>query len=118
MNDAFARLFVLTTRIVSTALLVLVAVALAAGCTSVSVKQPDCDPPPIPAALLVPCEDAIIPTEASFAALYTNAIENAVGPWGRCVRKDDKLIEVVKYRDAFCAKLKADAAKPKPWWQF
>jgi hypothetical protein len=92
---------------------------LLAGCTSVSVKQADCDPPPIPAALLLPCEDAIIPVDASFAAIYSNAIENAVGPWGRCVRKDDKLIEVVKYRDAFCAKLKADAAaKSKPWWQF
>ncbi len=89
-----------------------------AGCTSVSVREPICEPPPVPAELLLPCEEPEQLTDAHFVGLYQQALRD-IGPWGRCIRKDDKLIEIVKYRDAVCAKIKADNAKPKPaWYEF
>ena len=41
-------------------------------------------------------------------------------PWGECIRRHDGLIEVVKYRDAVCAKVVADAQAEaaRPWWRF
>lgn len=94
------------------------ALALAA-CTTVQPREPICEPPPIPPELLLPCEEPELLTDGSFASLYQQALRD-VGPWGRCVRKDDKLISIVKYREEVCAKMKADAEKakqPKPWYQ-
>lgn len=92
---------------------------LLAGCTSVTVREPVCEPPPIPAELLVPCEEPAVPDERGFGAIYESYVRNVVGPWARCIRKTDRLIEIVKYRDSVCAKIKADnAAKEKQWWQF
>lgn len=91
---------------------------LLAGCTSLSVKAPDLDLPPIPDELTARCEEPILPQGPTFADMYTNAIQNAVGPWRRCVSKDDALIAVVKYRDSVLAKWKAENSKQaKPWWQ-
>jgi len=89
------------------------------GCTSVTVREPICEPPPIPAELLAPCEEPMVPDERGFAAIYESYVRNVVGPWARCIRKDDKLVELIKYRDAICIKIKEDNAKAaKPWWQF
>lgn len=99
-------------------LLLILALALT-GCTSLTVRQPICDPPPIPPALLEPCEEPAPIPDGRMATIYQQQLAD-LGPWGRCIRKDDKLIEVVKYRDAVCQQIKdkiaADAAKP--WWKF
>jgi hypothetical protein len=96
-----------------------VVVLAVAGCTSLTVREPICDPPDIPAELLQPCEEPMPLTDGRFATVYQQMLAD-LGPWGRCVRKDDKLIEVVKYRDAVCQrvkdKIKADAEKP--WYKF
>jgi hypothetical protein len=83
------------------------------------VREPICEPPPIPVELLAPCEEPMLPDERGFAAIYESYVRNVVGPWARCIRKDDKLVELIKYRDAVCKKIKEDNAKAaKPWWQF
>lgn len=100
---------------------VLLAFSLAlAGCTNLTVREPVCDPPPIPLKLLEPCEEPMVPDERGFAAIYDSYVRNVVGPWARCIRKDDQLIALIKYRDSVCAKIKADntAAQDKPWWRF
>ena len=74
--------------------------------------------PPVPVELLAPCEEPTAPADGSFGAVYESYVANVVGPWARCVRKDDKLVEIVKYRDQVCAKMKVDNAKPKRWWEF
>jgi hypothetical protein len=96
----------------------LLLLTLLAGCSSLTVRAPICEPPPIPAELLIPCEEPIPPNEAGFASIYESYVRNVVGPWARCIRKDDQLIAIVKYRDATCAKIKADNAQPKRWWEF
>jgi hypothetical protein len=63
-----------------------------------------------------PCEEPTLPADGTFATIFDNYIHNVVGPWSRCIRKDDKLVEIVKYRDATCAKIKADNVK-KHWWE-
>jgi len=88
------------------------------GCTSVSVRDEGIDMPPIPPELLARCEEPIAPSGPTFADIYSNAVANAVGPWARCVAKDDQLVAVVKYRDAAVAKIKADRSKAKPWWKW
>ncbi len=90
------------------------------GCTTVQVRPPPFQLPAMPAELLVPCEDPIIPTEATLAALYENAIQNAVGPWGRCVRKVDSIIQIEKYREAAAAAIREylQQQNEKPWWKF
>jgi len=82
-----------------------------------TVREPICEPPPIPAELLVPCEEPTLPADGTFAAVYANYIDNVVGPWARCIRKDDKLVEIVRYRDEVCKKIKADNTTPKRWWE-
>lgn len=99
-------------------LLCLTLIPFAAGCTSLTVREPICEPPPIPAELLAPCEEPMVPDQPGFAQIYDSYVRNVVGPWARCIRKDDKLIELIKYRDSVCAKIKADNQQPKPWWKF
>lgn len=99
---------------------VVAAILLLAGCATNVAVQTTCDPPPVPPKLLEACEEAILPLAGTYEEFYGNAIANVVGPWARCVRKDDQLVAVVKYQQDFCAKLKADAEKKasKRWWEF
>jgi hypothetical protein len=101
-------------------LLLLIPASLIAACTTVSTQNNGCDVPSVPAEYLVPCEEAILPTDASYGAIFSNYNSNVVGPWARCIRKDDKLVAVVKYQEEACAKQK-EAAKQqdttKHWWQ-
>jgi hypothetical protein len=94
-------------------------IALLAGCTSLTVREPVCDPPPIPAALLEPCEEPTPLTDGRFATIYQQALAD-LGPWGRCIRKDDALIAVVKYRDETCKRIqeKIKAEAERPWYKF
>lgn len=52
----------------------------------------------------------------SLRELYLQMLRDLT-PWGECARNHSQLIAVVKYRDSVCEKIKADNAKPKPWWQ-
>ncbi len=96
----------------------LLAAVLVTGCTTVTTREPICEPPPIPPELLLACEEPMVPDQPGFAAMYDSYIRNVAGPWSRCIRKDDQLIAIVKYRDAVCAKIRADNAQPKHWWNF
>lgn len=89
-----------------------------AGCGGeIITRPPACEPPPIPAPLLLPCEEPELLADGRFATLYKQEFRD-LAAWQRCAHKDDKLVELVKYRDAVCAKIKADAAAPRQWWQF
>jgi hypothetical protein len=99
-------------------LLTLPLVLLLGACTSLTVREPICSPPPIPAELLVPCEEPTLPTDGTFAAVYENYVSNVVGPWARCLRKDDQLIAITRYREQVCDKIKADNAPAAHWWNF
>lgn len=87
------------------------------GCTNLAVREPICEPPPIPAALMQPCALPEPLPDGKMATLYLQLLRDT-DPWGQCLRSHDRLIEVVKYRDSVCAKIKADNAKPKPWYQW
>jgi hypothetical protein len=78
-----------------------------------------CEPPPIPAKLLEPCQDPEPLQSGTMAELYQQMLRD-LGPWGRCIRIHDQLVEVVKYRDAVCAKFTKDAQQQQqgfkwPW---
>jgi hypothetical protein len=95
--------------------------ALLLGCApAVTVRAPVLDLPPVPPKLLEPCEEPTPLKGGTQADLYLKMLED-VGPWGRCIRKDDALIEVIKYRESVVEKYRADAAKPQPkfrwFWQ-
>ena len=92
---------------------------LLCGCTTLVVKPPPFEMPPIPPELLQPCEEWELPKDGSFAAVYESYVANATGPGARCIRKDDKLIEVLKYRAEVEQKLKEyfEREANKPWWQ-
>jgi hypothetical protein len=94
--------------------------ALLSGCatTPIAVQAPALDLPPIPARLLEACEEPAPLKKGTLEEMYLAMLEDA-GPWGRCVRNHDRLIEVVKYRDAVVEKWKAQAGKPtRSWWRF
>lgn len=92
--------------------------ALLLGCApAVTVRAPVLDLPPIPPKLLEPCEEPTPLKGGTQADLYLKMLED-VGPWGRCIRKDDALIEVIKYRMQVEEKWKAEAAKPTTGWKW
>lgn len=90
---------------------------LLASCSSVQVRAPICEPPPIPARLMEPCEEPAPLKRGTLEELYVQMLEDA-GPWGRCVRNHDRLIEVIKYRDSICAKFKADNVTKSVGWRW
>ena len=96
----------------------LIIAALLTGCTTMSVRAPVCEPPPLPPELTKPCPPAIMPTGPSIAEFYENTIANVTGPWRECARMHDQTIAVVQYRDSICAKIKADNAQPRAWYEF
>lgn len=89
-----------------------------AGCSTVSVRAPTCDPPPIPPELLRSCPPAIMPAGNTPEEVIENVIANVTGPWRECVRLHDQTVAVVKYRDTICPKIQADNVKPRPWYQW
>jgi hypothetical protein len=100
--------------------LVCAAILLLTGCatTPIAVQAPALDLPPIPPRLMEACEEPAPLRKGTLEEMYLQMLEDA-GPWGRCVRNHDRLIEVVKYRDAVVEKWKAQAGKPtRSWWRF
>lgn len=97
------------------------AILLLTGCApAVTVRAPALELPPVPERLMQPCEEPAPLRKGTLEELYIQMLEDA-GPWGRCVRNHDRLIEVIKYRDSVVEKYRADAAKPAPgfkwFWQ-
>jgi hypothetical protein len=90
-----------------------------AGCGgAVTVRAPICEPPPIPVRLMEPCEEPAPLKLGTLDEMYRQALEDT-GPWGRCVRNHDKLVEVIKYRDSICEKFKADnVTKSTTGWRW
>src|SRR5437762_3390590 len=98
--------------------LTLSALCLLTACSSLEVRSPPCEAPPIPAALLVPCPDPELPVEGTFSALYLNSLKNT-GPWGECMRRQDKLVELVKYQATVCPHIQSlNKTADKSSWQF
>lgn len=100
------------------AIIVALCALLTACAPAVTVRQPICEPPAIPATLMEPCEEPELLTDGEFRTVYLQAIRDT-GPWGRCMRNHDKLIEIVKYRDSVCQKVKQDnMTTDKPGWKW
>lgn len=75
-------------------------------------RAPVCDPPPIPPKLLESCKEPEQLLDGTFQTLYLQMIRD-MGPWGECIRNHEKLVEVVRYRDAVCDKLKPKQPEKK-----
>lgn len=95
---------------------------LLTGCAAplqLSVKAPPLEFPPLPPELLLPCEEPT-PLQRGTQADVAQKLIDVTGPWGRCIRKDDRLVERIKYRMEIEEKWKADLAKAnaRPWWKF
>lgn len=88
-------------------------------CSTLTVRAPPCDPPPIPAVLLQACPLPQPLSDGELKTLYLQMLRDN-GPWGECIRRHDSLIAVVQYRDAWCAKAAQDAtaAANRAWWKF
>jgi hypothetical protein len=94
-------------------------ILLLTGCatTPIAVQAPALDLPPIPPRLMEACEEPAPLKKGTLEEMYLAMLEDA-GPWGRCVRAHDRLIEVVKYRTEVEKKWREQAAKsPRPWWK-
>lgn len=102
------------------ALILVASAVLLTGCATAQFTVRDtCEQPPVPPDLLEPCEEPAALTSGTFANVYQQMLAD-LGPWGRCIRKDDTLVAVVKYRESAreqcIERVKKEAEKP--WWKF
>lgn len=96
---------------------ILCASFLLTGCSSLTVNEPVCEPPPIPPTLLQACPLPDPIKDGRLETLYLQAIADS-GPWGECLRRHQALVEVVKYRDQVCARFRSQNPPAKDWWQW
>lgn len=97
---------------------ILLALPLTTACTSLSVRSPVCEPPPIPAELLQPCPDPVLPTNGTFSEIYLLHMRNT-GPWGQCIQMQAQLVATVKYQAQVCPHIRSlNQSEDKAWYQF
>ena len=96
---------------------ILPALFLLMGCSSLTVKEPVCEPPPIPASLLQACPLPEPIKDGRLETLYLQAIADT-GPWGECLRRQQSLVELVKYRDQVCVQFRNQNPPANNWWQW
>ena len=96
---------------------ILCALFLLMGCSSLTVKEPVCEPPPIPASLLQACPLPEPLKDGKLETLYLQMLADT-GPWGECLRRQQSLVELVKYRDQVCAQFRNQNLSAKEWWQW
>lgn len=96
---------------------ILLVLFLLMGCSQLTVREPVCEPPPIPASLLQACPLPEPIKDGRLETLYLQAIADT-GPWGECLRRQQSLVELVKYRDQVCARFRNQNPSPKEWWQW
>ena len=98
---------------------ILCACFLMQACGSLTVREPICEPPPIPSSLMEQCQTPSPLPDGKLATLYQQYLADVTGPWSDCVRLHDQLIAVVKYRDQVCQHIQSlNQSPPKPWWKF
>lgn len=96
----------------------LVIALLAAGCTTVTVRAPPCEPAPLPPAALEPCDLPAPIADGQLETLYLQAfIDTAlIKCWAK---RFNNLKAQIAFRDAKLKECQAGAQAPaKSWWQF
>lgn len=93
--------------------------ALLAGCTTVTVRAPTCETPPLPAHALDPCELPAPMVDGSLEAFYLqNFVDTAIV---KCWAKQfNNLKAQIAHRDAKVKECQQrdQPAADKPWWRF
>ena len=95
----------------------LIACCLLSSCQTSTVREPVCEPPPIPASLLQACPLPEPIKDGRLETLYLQALADT-GPWGECLRRQQSLVELVKYRDQVCVQFRNQNLSAKEWWQW
>lgn len=96
------------------------ACCLLASCQTLQPRvQVNCDPPPIPLALLEPCPPMEPLPDGKIASMYQAMLQDAQAYY-ECRGKHLQLVAVEKYRDDFCRRLSQgqQEAAARPWWKF
>jgi hypothetical protein len=93
----------------------LLAVALT-GCSTVTVRAPPCEPPPLPPAVSADCPDLPPITDPSFSALFQQSLRDAV-QYSKCRNDLRNYAALMAYRDSVCPKIQKQVQEDRPWWR-
>ena len=97
--------------------LILSACCLTAACSSLTVKPPYCEPPPLPMSSVSACPIPEDLPDGAMGTLYLAHLQN-LQLWKECIRKFNHLVELVRYRDQVCKDLQNRLEnESKKWWQ-
>lgn len=99
--------------------LILFAALTLTGCASYQVREPAFQLPPLPEAVLQPCQepDPLPDREMSMAELYLLNLRDQA-PWAECRRRQAQLAALVRYQAEVRAALDQSLKQSsKPWWQ-
>ena len=87
------------------------------ACSSLTVRAPICEPPPLPP-VPADCPDLEVITDPSFGALYQQSIRDAV-QYQECRNNLRQYATLVKYRDQVCPHVQSlNQSPPKAWYEF
>lgn len=90
---------------------------LLSSCQNLTVKEPVCSPPPIPQSLLQPCPPLDPLADGQMGTLYLQMLKDT-GTLGECQRRQQALVEVVKYQRQVCDQFLSQPPQSKEWWQW
>lgn len=93
-------------------------VLLLAGCQTITVKPPPCEPPPLPVEALVPCDPPEPIADGKMETLYLHSFVDAA-LIRDCRARFANLKAQIAYRDAKLKECQQATTKPeeKPWWK-
>lgn len=97
------------------------AILVLTSCASSMTVHVQCEPPPLPASILLPCPVPAPLPDAKMQTVTEALLEdrNPGGVWAQCIRQNDQLIALVKYQMQVCSHLQSlNRAPPKQWYEF
>jgi hypothetical protein len=87
------------------------------ACSSLTVRAPTCEPPPLPVGQPTDCADLEAITDPSFGALYQQSIRDAA-QYQECRNNLRNYVVLVKYRDSVCPHIQSQLQSTKSWYEF